>query len=527
MDLPMDVRRCKSRLGPRDHFCCPGYFGHDCFKCPGTVDNWCSNNGRCLDGLFGSGECLCNEGFHGTACETCEAGRYGKDCKSACNCTANGKCDEGLDGNGSCFCQESWTGTWCESKIAPDLCSEYNGGCHAEANSGYTGDGNLCSPINRCVEEVNGGCSDFADCIVTGPNERRCECQVGYVGNGVQCLEKVVPPVDRCLEDNGGCHPKATCKDLHFHTKTAGVFHLRSPAGKYKMNYTTAEAACRAEEATLATLSQLSDAQQLGMHLCTAGWMDGKKVGYPIRFPSVKCGDNHVGIVLYKDPVDLSSPYDAYCYRVRDVECECGPGYIGNGEFCNGNLASVIATNSNFSVFYSVSSLNLSPSTSFRFRSDLTLSWRDMEYHISTNNSLCFYEDLKHNTAIPSRLGFNLIVVIDSSPLKLINKQVILDWDIPANNGLIHIIQGPLRAPPAPVMLLIIFIGGAVAGVAYYFLKHKNDAFRFQYFRQLAQLVPNHSRPPNHAHICTKSCGPRESGYHRLSSQLCWVFKQN
>uniref|UniRef100_A0A3B1JHQ2 Stabilin 1 n=1 Tax=Astyanax mexicanus TaxID=7994 RepID=A0A3B1JHQ2_ASTMX len=316
---------------------------------------------------------------------------------AACNCTANGKCDEGLDGNGSCFCQESWTGTWCESKIevkpvcspecnsnavcrpenqcecvppyegngfnctAPDLCSEYNGGCHAEANSGYTGDGNLCSPINRCVEEVNGGCSDFADCIVTGPNERRCECQVGYVGNGVQCLEKVVPPVDRCLEDNGGCHPKATCKDLHFHTKTAGVFHLRSPAGKYKMNYTTAEAACRAEEATLATLSQLSDAQQLGMHLCTAGWMDGKKVGYPIRFPSVKCGDNHVGIVLYKDPVDLSSPYDAYCYRVRDVECECGPGYIGNGEFCNGNLASVIATNSNFSVFYSVSSLNLSP----------------------------------------------------------------------------------------------------------------------------------------------------------------------
>ncbi len=32
--------------------------------------------------VVGSGGCLCNEGFHGTACEMCEPGRYGKDCKS-------------------------------------------------------------------------------------------------------------------------------------------------------------------------------------------------------------------------------------------------------------------------------------------------------------------------------------------------------------------------------------------------------------------------------------------------------------
>lgn len=52
------------------------------------------------------------------------------------------------------------------------------------------------------------------------------------------------------------------------------------------------------------------------MHLCVAGWIDGEKVGYPIRFPSLKCGDNNVGIVQYKDP-DVKTPYDAYCYRVR------------------------------------------------------------------------------------------------------------------------------------------------------------------------------------------------------------------
>lgn len=53
------------------------------------------------------------------------------------------------------------------------------------------------------------------------------------------------------------------------------------------------------------------------MHLCVAGWIDGKKVGYPIRFPSAKCGDNRVGIILYKEPVDTSSTYDAYCYRMQ------------------------------------------------------------------------------------------------------------------------------------------------------------------------------------------------------------------
>lgn len=37
-----------------------------------------------------------------------------------------------------------------------------------------------------------------------------------------------------------------------------------------------------------------------------------------------------------------------------DVVCECGPGYVGDGEFCNGDLASVVATTSNFSAFYKV-----------------------------------------------------------------------------------------------------------------------------------------------------------------------------
>lgn len=60
------------------------------------------------------------------------------------------------------------------------------------------------------------------------------------------------------------------------------------------------------------------------MHLCVAGWLDGGKAGYPTRYPSVTCGDNHVGLVLYKEPMDQSSKYDAYCYRLRgESVCVC------------------------------------------------------------------------------------------------------------------------------------------------------------------------------------------------------------
>lgn len=52
------------------------------------------------------------------------------------------------------------------------------------------------------------------------------------------------------------------------------------------------------------------------MHLCVAGWIDGKQVGYPIRFPAPKCGLNKTGVIQYKNP-NVNTPYDAYCYRIR------------------------------------------------------------------------------------------------------------------------------------------------------------------------------------------------------------------
>ncbi|XP_075993005.1 stabilin-1, partial [Genypterus blacodes] len=254
--------------------CCKNHYGRDCTVCPGGVEAPCSGHGECEDGVRGQGVCVCAKGFRGDACQLCRAQYYGPNC-TACSCTKKGSCEDGVEGSGLCVCESGWqgqqcqietgtlpeecrqchaqavcvpgagcqcksgfqgNGTSCSPEPPPDLCSEYNGGCHLVADcnqtgllvnctcrSGYQGDGFSCEPINRCVEEENGGCSDFATCKFTGPNERKCECQPGYVGNGVQCLEKVVPPVDRCLEDNGGCDPEASCKDLHYHGNTLTV----------------------------------------------------------------------------------------------------------------------------------------------------------------------------------------------------------------------------------------------------------------------------------------------------------------
>uniref|UniRef100_A0A3Q4HAZ7 Stabilin 1 n=1 Tax=Neolamprologus brichardi TaxID=32507 RepID=A0A3Q4HAZ7_NEOBR len=548
--------------------CCKNHFGRDCQVCSGGLEAPCGKHGDCNDGNLGTGTCRCHTGFRGESCELCAAGFYGPNC-TACSCRNQGRCNDGIGGSGQCICKPGWEGDRCQNKIGsipeecrqchaqadcvqgvgclckpgfqgngtfctpeppPDLCSEYNGGCHVNADcnqtglvvnctcrSDYQGDGYSCSPINRCTEEPNGGCSDFASCKFTGPNERECECLPGYVGNGVQCLEKMVPPVDRCLEDNGGCDPVAICKDLHYHGKTSGVFHLRSPKGRYQMNFSQADAECKAEGATLATVKQMGDAQQLGMHLCVAGWLDGGKAGYPTRYPSVTCGDNHVGLVLYKEPMDQSSKYDAYCYRLRDVSCACPPDYVGNGDFCNGVLTSVLATYSNISIFYKMlleysgtssegsqlvkflshrkAEVTLFVPHNTGFAPNQSLSGRDLEYHISANQSRWPFKELNHQTVITSRLGFNLTVTQgNNESSKLVNERLLLEWDIPAINGIIHIIEAPLTAPPPPVshthssttvtaILVTLMLVCALAALGCYVFKHKTDAFRFHYFR--------------------------------------------
>lgn len=46
-------------------------------------------------------------------------------------------------------------------------------------------------------------------------DKRKCDCKNNYIGDGLNCSVMQLP-LNRCLQDNGQCHPDADCADLHF-----------------------------------------------------------------------------------------------------------------------------------------------------------------------------------------------------------------------------------------------------------------------------------------------------------------------
>ncbi|XP_074054250.1 stabilin-1 isoform X2 [Macrotis lagotis] len=554
--------------------CCQGHYGIDCQVCPGGPENPCNGNGVCRDGMMGTGTCRCNQGFNGTACELCAAGAFGSRCQ-ACQCSAHGQCDDGMSGSGFCFCDEGWSGRYCEIKLdvqpvctppcddhavcrkdnvcecnldyegdgrrctVIDHCQNGHGGCNQHANCSqqgvvvtctchpdYEGDGVFCRARDRCADGQNGGCSEHADCISTGPNTRRCECRAGYVGNGLQCLVEAVPPEDRCLETPGPCHPDATCTDLHFQEKRAGVFHLQSQEGKYRLTFKEAGEQCVAQGAVLASLAQLSAAQQLGFHLCLMGWLSNGTAAYPSAYPSTSCDSNQVGIITREAQNKLSERWDAYCYRVQDVMCKCQDGFVGDGDtVCNGKLLDVLAANANFSTFYGLlldyanttqQGLEflgfLSDEMTFKtlfvpinsgFGDNVTLSWKDLELHASNVTFLSL--NLSQSALLPSHSGYHLFISNSSTGNNTLFKEdpdvvrvsTVVEWDIIAFNGIIHAIESPLTAPPELVITLAstatsVAVGTSVALGAglvlglmalYFHYKVKGQGFQFHYFK--------------------------------------------
>ncbi|XP_036923701.1 stabilin-2 isoform X3 [Sturnira hondurensis] len=543
--------------------CCKGYFGRDCQACPGGAETPCNNRGICLDRYSATGECKCNTGFNGTACELCWPGRFGPDCQP-CGCSDHGQCDEGITGSGQCLCEAGWTGRFCDTQtVLPpvctppcsayatckenntcecnlnyegdgvtctvvDFCKQDNGGCAKVAKcsqkdtkvscscpKGYTGDGHSCSEIDPCADGLNGGCHEHAICKMTGPSKKKCECKSHYVGDGVSCEPEQLP-VDRCLQDNGQCHADASCADLHFQDTTVGVFHLRSPLGRYKLTFDKAKEACANEAATLATYNQLSYAQKAKYHLCSAGWIENGRVAYPVAYASQNCGSGIVGIVDY-GPRNQSEMWDVFCYRMKDVNCTCKKGFVGDGFSCSGNLLQVLMSFPSLTNFltdmlaYSNSSargrtfLNLLTDLSVRGTlfvpqnsepgENQKLSGRDIEHHF-TNVDIFFYNDLVNGTKLQTRLGGQLLITSSQNQSQLtrfVDGRTILQWDIFASNGIIHVISRPLKAPPVPttaahtglgtgISFAILLVIGVIALGAYSYFRLNRRTIGFQHF---------------------------------------------
>uniref|UniRef100_A0A8C6W213 Stabilin-2 n=1 Tax=Nannospalax galili TaxID=1026970 RepID=A0A8C6W213_NANGA len=546
--------------------CCKGYFLPDCQACPGGPDTPCSNRGVCHDQYSITGQCQCNTGFNGTACEMCWPGRFGPDCQP-CGCSEHGHCDEGITGSGQCLCETGWTGRFCNTQtvvfpvcIPPcsmhatclenntcacnlnyegdgitctvvDFCKQNNGGCAKVAKcsqkdtqvscscpKGYQGDGHSCTEIDPCTDGLNGGCHEHATCRMTGPGRHKCKCKTHYVGDGLDCEPEQLP-LDRCLQDNGQCHADADCADLHFQDTTVGVFHLRSPLGQYKLTFDKAREACAKEAASMATYNQLSYAQKAKYHLCSAGWLESGRVAYPTTYASKKCGGSVVGIVDYGPRPNKSEMWDVFCYRMKDVNCTCKAGYVGDGFSCSGNLLQVLMSFPSLTNFlsevlaYSNSSAQgqvfLKHLTDLSIQGTLfvpqnsglqeseSLSGRDIEHHL-TNVSMLFYNDLINGTILRTRLGSQLLITSSQDQLhqetRFVDGRAILQWDVIASNGIIHVISRPLKAPLIPatvahtglgtgIFCAVVLVIGAVVLAVYSYFRLNQRTIGFQRFR--------------------------------------------
>ncbi|KAK2489047.1 hypothetical protein MC885_021321 [Smutsia gigantea] len=535
--------RCLSGFaGSACELCAPGAFGPHCQACRCTV------HGHCDQGLGGSGSCFCEEGWTGPRCEVqlgewtsgfcpphvhtpvCSrlhtgggtGGRWedrwasrrrllmaggvgpGAELQPVCSptCASQAMCRAG----NSCECSLGYEGDGRTCTVA-DLCQGGRGGCSEHANCSqigtvvickclpdYEGDGWSCRARDACADGYRGGCSEHADCLSTGPNTRRCACRTGYVGDGLQCVEEPEPPVDRCLGQPRPCHVDAVCTDLHFQEKRAGVFHLQAAGGRYSLNFSEARAACGAQGAVLASLAQLSAAQQLGFHLCLAGWLADGSAAHPVVFPASGCGDGRVGVVSLGTRQDLSERWDAYCYREQDVACQCRGGFVGDGtSVCNGKLLDVLAATADFSTFYGMllRYANATPrgldfldflddeltyKTLFvpvneGFVDNVTLSGPDLELHAS--NATFLSTNASQGTLLPAHSGHRLVISDvgrdNSSGASVVPGTVavshVIVWDIVASNGIIHALASPLLAPLQPRAVVALESPAVAAGV--------------------------------------------------------------
>ncbi|CAK6984281.1 stabilin-2 [Scomber scombrus] len=192
--------------------CCPGFWGPDCIECPEEAARPCSSRGVCSDGLGGNGTCTCQVGFAGTACEDCEANRYGPSCSSVCSCV-HGLCAAGVKGDGRCTCFSGYGGASCDKELpeCASLSCQQNSRCMEEALTGrlvcrclpgYQQTAAQCVSVNPCLQQV---CHVHATCVHSGPDQHLCACNHGYSGDGRVCMA-----VDPCQNKHGGCSTEST-----------------------------------------------------------------------------------------------------------------------------------------------------------------------------------------------------------------------------------------------------------------------------------------------------------------------------
>lgn len=170
--------------------CEQGYGGYDCgralsYGCPLS----CSGHGRCL-----LGECECDAGFKGEACDVAEA-RIHRGCPD--NCAGHGSCF-----GGTCRCAEGFGGASCGLVLpasCPFQCSGHGrcriGSCVCDA--GWSGA--ACDTFEATTQGCSTGCSGHGVCV-----NATCLCDDGFGGDDCSRL-RVLLGCPRGCSGRGEC----------------------------------------------------------------------------------------------------------------------------------------------------------------------------------------------------------------------------------------------------------------------------------------------------------------------------------
>uniref|UniRef100_A0A8B9NLU6 Stabilin 1 n=1 Tax=Accipiter nisus TaxID=211598 RepID=A0A8B9NLU6_9AVES len=232
---------CKKEIEEKK--CCPGFWGTECYECPGGFQNPCNGHGSCLDGMQQNGTCICKEQYGGFACQNCRGeNRFGPDCQSVCDCV-HGECNSGVAGNGSCTCYGGYTGPRCDQELplckgvtceANSECVVRDGTAMCDCKLGYRKSGNTCQALDPCAASP---CSPFAVCKVLGPRKYQCTCKDGFQGDG-----KICQPINPCVDSNGGCPENSTiCVYRRPGEVRAVTARQRTPSSEYVVLITFVE----------------------------------------------------------------------------------------------------------------------------------------------------------------------------------------------------------------------------------------------------------------------------------------------
>ncbi|KAL1227150.1 hypothetical protein TPS_02147 [Trichinella pseudospiralis] len=160
----------------------------------------------------------CKAGVKGDTCDTeCSKNEWGEDCEQCCMCKT-GNCNAVTGECRNEECETCWTNApFCNyydtakcppkgtKKCATYAISMYEySKCGApvircQCMVGYKGDGEKCEDVNEC--EAENVCDPNADCLNV-PGSYHCQCHEGYSGNGTICAKlKNESPKEAALVD--------------------------------------------------------------------------------------------------------------------------------------------------------------------------------------------------------------------------------------------------------------------------------------------------------------------------------------